>query len=118
MTGLPYGQTLTIVRGAQNLRTGVWVESSRHNIEGCAVDWSSGAGGTAAATEATGDSATTTLAAIVYAPYGADVKAADQAFIDGDETEMFDVTGKPQDWLNPYTGSKPGTVIKLVNHEG
>jgi hypothetical protein len=118
VTDLPHGQTLTIIRGSKNLRTGVFEEASRHDIEGCAVDWSSGTGGTAATAEATGTQATTTLAAIVYAPYGADVRPADMAFFDGDESEKFDVTGKPQPWLNPYTGSTPGTVIKLINHEG
>lgn len=118
MTAFEHGQTLTIIRGSRNLRTGVWTETSRHDIDGCAVDWSSGTGGSAAATEATGTQATSTLAAIVYAPHGADVNEADRALLDGDESELFEVNGKPQPWRNPYTGSAPGTVIRLVNHEG
>lgn len=111
MTGFPFGQTLTIVRGAKNLRTGVWTETSRHDLEGCGID-------TTSTVEVTSSGDSVTVNATVYAPYGADAVATDRAFVKGNEADLYDVYGPPVDWANPITGETPGTVIKLVLHKG
>lgn len=94
-------QTVTVLRGAVDLRSGVWVETSRHDIGGCAV-------APAGSAETSGTSDTVTIDATVYAPAAVDVRAADRILVAG---ELYDVVGWPAHWDS-------GTVIELVHHEG
>lgn len=105
------GSTVTVVRGARDVRSGEWVETSRHDIDGCGVDWT----GTS---ELAGLQDTVTADVTVFAPYGVDVTATDQVFIDGVASRVFDVTGDPMLWRNPRSGREAGTVILLVHHRG
>lgn len=108
MTGVPFGQTVTVIRGAVNVRTGQWEEASRHDIAGCAV-------AVGASAETTGTSDTLTVDATVYAPVGADVTATDRVLIG---SAVYDVQGQPWAPVNPFTGWAPGVVVSLVHHEG
>lgn len=105
------GSTLTVIRGAVNTRTGVWVESSRHDVGPCGVDPTGGM-------EVTGTQDTLTTDVTVYAPYNADVVPTDRAILDGDESTLYDVYGSPDNWANPSTGAGLGCVIRLVHHKG
>lgn len=51
----------------------------------------------------------------VYAPADADVLAGDRLVIRGD---TYDVSGRPQRWISPFTGWAPGIVISLDLVEG
>lgn len=105
------GSTLTVIRGARNLASGAWTETSRHDVTPVGVDPT----GTSETT-ATGDQVTADVT--VYAAFDADVQATDRVLIDGNTAELFDVQGDPQRWKNPRTGLSVGCVIQLVHHRG
>ena len=46
----------------------------------------------------------------VLAPTGADVLATDRVKMDG---LIYQVIGKPKDWIDPFTGWTPGVQISL-----
>lgn len=51
----------------------------------------------------------------VYAPVDADVKSGDRLVVRGD---TYEVSGRPQRWISPFTGWAPGLVIALDLVEG
>lgn len=51
----------------------------------------------------------------VILPAGSDVTAADRLVIHG---RVCDVRGRPFDWLNPFTGWRPGMVARAKLVEG
>lgn len=105
------GSTLTIIRGQVNTRTGVWVESSRHDVAPCGID-------PTGSSEVTGTQDTATANVVVYAPYGADVRLDDRAILNGDASVLYDVSGDPNQWVNPRLGLGVGCVVQLVHHQG
>lgn len=51
----------------------------------------------------------------VYAPADADVLAGDRLVVRG---VAYEVSGRPQEWISPFTGWAPGLVIQLDLVEG
>jgi hypothetical protein len=51
----------------------------------------------------------------VYAPAGMDVLAGDRLVVRG---VTYEVSGRPQAWVSPFTGWAPGLVIVLDLVEG
>ena len=49
-----------------------------------------------------------------YLVYGSDVQMQDRVeVVTGPYTGIYEVEGRPGHWSNPYTGDKPGTVVRL-----
>lgn len=48
-------------------------------------------------------------------PAGTDIKATDQVERLG---VIYDVSGRPQHWESPFTGSRPGIVVQLKSATG
>lgn len=46
----------------------------------------------------------------LYAPFGSDIEPLDRVVVRG---LMCEVVGKPQNWSNPFTGSRPGCVVEV-----
>lgn len=101
-------QTVTVVRGRVDTRTGSWVEASRFAVAGCLVDPTSTA-------EQTGAGDVVEVNATVYAPFGADFRPADRVLFAG---ATYDVVGAKADWVSPFTGQPLGTVARLILRTG
>lgn len=113
---IPGDRSVTVVRGAVNGRSGVWVEVSRHVIPGCLFARSSTA-------EQTGTEDTVEVNAVVYAPFDSDVTATDRVLLgaypnagDGADQQVYDVVGDPFPWQSPFTGAGLGVEFRLVEH--
>jgi hypothetical protein len=112
----PHGETVTRLRGValtdpySGEATDVdWTTPTSLAIPGCGV----ADGGSL---EPTQDARNAILSDFdVVAPYGVDVQAGDRLVIRGLTCE---VSGRPFDWMNPFTGWTPGTVIRAKVVEG
>lgn len=54
-----------------------------------------------------------------YLAYGTDVTARDRVEVtNGPYAGTYEVDGRPAHWLNPYTGARPGCVVRLGDKTG
>lgn len=51
----------------------------------------------------------------VFAPYGSPIERGDRLVIGG---ITYDVDGEPGDWMNPFTGARPGMVVQTTRADG
>lgn len=106
----PAGFTLTVNRYSEPDRYGHRPAPTPHTVAGCAV-------APTGSQEQVGETAVTLEQDTIYAPYDADVVAADEVVIpDGQPVDAgtYQVDGKPTRYLNPFTGEQVGTVIRLT----
>ena len=53
----------------------------------------------------------------LFAPFGADITAADQIRIaEAAWAGLYDVVGEPGQWESPFTGWQPGMEVALTRH--
>lgn len=117
MIPFPHGETVTRQRADQvpNRYSGDdesepdWQFYSELDIDGCAFN-----PGTSSEPLETGRNAVLTRPE-VYAPPGADVLAGDRLVVRG---VVYEVDGDPADWRSPFTGWRPGLVIRLKVKDG
>jgi hypothetical protein len=88
-----------------------------HEVSGCFFAPSSGTSGVAASTERTDLRDTVITVPTLFAPFGSDIKATDQILLPGDP-KPWEVDGDVGDWMNPFSGWKPGQTISLRRVRG
>lgn len=111
-----HGETVTRLRGVpvtdpySNTTTGLdWTSPSSLAIPGCGFN-------PGLSTEPLQDARNAVLTRPeVYAPPGADILAGDRLAVRG---LTYEVQGRPQDWVSPFTGWNPGLVVPLELVEG
>lgn len=104
----PLGQTITVHRLTRD-RYGDRTEIAHFLVSGCAF-------APRLSTENTGRADEVTADAELYAPFWADIHAAD--VVERDDTTRWEVQGEPQRWENPFTGWQPGVVATLKRVTG
>jgi len=105
---LPYGITVQVVDVEENA-LGDIVETVRGSIDGCAFAPST-------STEDNDNREQVDTYATVYAPDTAvAVKAQDKVRVNG---VLWRVEGDPNQWASPFTGWKPGRVIRVRQVRG
>jgi hypothetical protein len=112
----PYGETVTRLRATtvtdpySGEETGKsWTDPNIALIEGCAFNPGD-------STEPLQDARQSVITRpTVYAPYNADIAAADRLVVRG---TTYEVDGRPLPWKSPFTGWTPGLEIKLKDVEG
>lgn len=116
MTPFTHGETVTRQRGAavtdpySGAATGLdWTTPNELDIEGCGFN-----PGSSSEPVQNARSAVITKPE-VYAPTDADVLPGDRLVVRGD---TYEVAGRPQRWVSPFTGWAPGLVIQLDLVEG
>lgn len=118
MTGAPFpaGETVTRLRATQtvnrfsgNADTPDWSNPDELEIEGCAFN-----PGTSTEPLETGRAAVLTQPE-VYAPADSDVLEGDRLVVRG---ITYEVEGHPADYRSPFTGWRPGLVVRLKAKEG
>ena len=109
----PYGFDITVHRGGVD-RFGDPLPATDHTVLGCAA-------APAGSTEYVGTQATVVDSDTIYAPFDADVKAQDTITVPAGqaiEPGTYSVQGTPQRYVNPFTGTQAGTVIRLTRGTG
>jgi hypothetical protein len=108
---LPHGETVTRLRAAAvadpysgETNELNWSSTTSLTIEGVAV----APGGSTEPLEVGSDRTDTDLT--LYVPYQVDVGPLDRMVVRG---ETYTVEGNRIDWRNPYTGSEPGSELRL-----
>lgn len=111
-----HGETVTRLRAAtvtdpySNTATAEnWTNPSSLDIDGCGFN-----PGQSSEPVQTARNAVITRPE-VYAPADADVLAGDRLVVRG---VTYEVDGRPQSWVSPFTGWAPGLVIVLKDVEG
>ena len=118
MSGYPFGETVTRLRGQRI--------ADPYSADSSTLDFSAPAelpiDGVAVAPLASAATATETRNALdearaavmdgftLYLPEGGDIISADRVRVRGG---IYRVTGQPQDWRSPLTGWHPGVVINI-----
>lgn len=104
------GESVTVLRPAgRDLRHGDGGTENPHTIDNVVIDWD----GTSEVTD-NGEAVISDV--VLYCPPGADIRSIDRVKLpDGDR---YRVIGKPAPWRSPYTGRRPGVVVKLKGVKG
>ena len=106
----PFGITVTVQRPGGVDRFGDPTgDAVEHEIAGCAF-------APEQSREQTDRRQTVSTPAMLYAPYGADLRTTDKVLVPGQGT--FHVGGKPASWMSPFTGWAPGVVVPLEEVTG
>lgn len=112
----PFGETVTRQRAA--------AASDPYSDESTDLDWSAPDelefDGVAVAPGPSAESAEVGRTRLdvdftLYLPYGADIKPLDRVVVRG---VTFDVEGVRDDWLNPFTGLRAGSVVEVRRAAG
>ncbi len=113
-----YTISVTVTRPAGTDQYGNPLPGLTHTVGGCICAPAGSAGFSA---ELNTGQATVVDTDTIYAPYGADVEAADiitmppgGALTPG----TYAVDGRPANYRNPFTGARSGTVVRLQHVTG
>lgn len=110
----PFGETVTILRtspgGTDPYGDPIDGEDVEVPVEGCAV-WT----GAMAAEQLLAGREPSTADRAVSFPYGTDVRRTDRLRIRG---EVFEVSGDPFEYRNPFTGTEFGVLVYANRGEG
>lgn len=110
----PFGFDLTVNRGGGVDKFGDPLPTTSHTVSGCAA-------APAGSVEHTGDAGTVIDQDTVYAPHDADVVATDTVTVPAGQAidpGTYYISGRPQRYQNPFTGTQAGTVLRLTRSTG
>lgn len=105
----PYGITVEVERAPVDTVHGDVVYAVSHTIEGCAD-------APRYSTENNDNRTTVIVGRTLYGPYGADLQATDRVVYPGTgprKKRTYRVVGDIGQWMNPFTGWKPGFEAAL-----
>lgn len=110
----PFGFDVTVQRPGGFDRSGKPLPSVDHTVSGCAA-------APAGSTEYVNGVSTVIDKDTLYAPPGADIKATDLVVVPAGQAidpGTYNVDGRAQQYVNPFTGDAPGTVVRLNRGTG
>jgi head-tail adaptor len=113
----PYGESAAVLRAGlvtddYGNEVYDWPNATSTPYGGCAVAQGSR---DRAAEDHTGDRDVIISDLIVFMPSGTDVTATDRLEI---RSRVYEVVGEPFDWVNPFSGTRFGTVVYCNRVEG
>ena len=104
----PHGVTITVIDTARD-RHGDLTETPRGSIHQCGV-------APETSVEDNDKREQVDTRATVYAPYSVvQVRAGDKVRVND---KLWHVDGDPEEWASPFTGRKPGRVIRIRQVRG
>jgi len=107
------GITVTVIRPTRD-RHGDRTAVATHTVDWCAFAPTNGTVG--GSQELVDRRATVITDNQLYAPMGADIRAADKVRMPNGTT--WNVDGDPGEWTNPWTGEQLGIVVPITRVTG